>query len=260
MSILSRFKAIDENGKSQAVRRLLETSTPDFDYFYMVALSVAMAVLGLLIDSPAIVIGSMLIAPVLFPLLSLSLGLVMSDYGVLARSLYTLGKSFTLGLVVAIGATLLLAPDASFGHEILSRTQPSLLYLFVAVSAGLAVSFALAKPEWNETLPGIAVSVALLPPLAVLGIGIAQLDLVVISGSFVLLLVNVVGIVIASMISFSLMDLREKRHVAKSTLKKETEKMQEEKKVVEEIDEEHKRQKKEAMETKRNEDINIDDY
>lgn len=243
MSLFSRFRAIDENGKAYAVRRLMQAGTPDFDYFYMVGLSVAMAVLGLLIDSPAIVIGSMLIAPVLFPLLGFSLGLVMSDYTVLVRSLYTLGKSFGLGLAVAIAATWVLAPGGEMNSEILSRTEPSLLYLFVAVVAGLAVSFALAKPELNETLPGIAISVALIPPLGVLGIGIARFDLEVVSGSFVLLVINVIGIAVASMVTFSLMNLYEKRHIAQSTIKKESEKMEEEKEVIEELDAKNKEEK-----------------
>lgn len=240
MSIFSRFKALEEGGKAHVVRRLLESSTPDFDYFYMVGLSVSMATLGLLVDSPAVVIGSMLIAPVLYSLLGFSLGLVMSDYQVLTRSFYTLLKSFGFGLALSVGITLLFAFGAPLGDEVLSRTSPSLLYLFIAVVAGLACSFALAKPELNETLPGIAISVALIPPLAVLGIGIANLDLSIISGSFVLLFINVIGIIAASMVTFSLMDLYEKRHIATSTIKKEDKKMKEEKKNVDKVDKEEK--------------------
>jgi len=108
-----------------------------------------------------------------------------------------------LGVGAAALATWLFATNIeAFTSEILLRTEPSLLYLAVAVIAGIAVSFTLVRPELSETLAGIAVSVALIPPLAVLGIGIAKLNLLVVSGSLVLLLINVIGIVVASMVTF----------------------------------------------------------
>lgn len=235
MSIFARFRAIDEDGKAHAVRRLMESSTPDFDYFYMVAISVGMATLGLIAGSTSIVIGSMLIAPVLYPILSFSVGLVMSDYRVLSRSSYTIGKSVFVGLVVSIVLTYIFGHGTGMTDEILSRTEPSLLYLFVAIAAGMAVSYALAKPELNESFPGIAISVALIPPLSVIGIGIANWDIAVITGSLVMFVINVLGIMAASMVTFSLMNLYEKRHIAESTIKREEEKLEEEKAAIEKV-------------------------
>jgi len=105
----------------------------------------------------------------------------------------------------------------------------------VAVVAGAAVSFALAQPEWSETLPGIAISVALIPPLAVVGTGIAMLDMTVIKGSLVMLLMNLVGIIFSAMISFSLMNLYEKQNIAASTIKREDKKQEEVKAAIEAI-------------------------
>ncbi|MBU1160064.1 DUF389 domain-containing protein, partial [Patescibacteria group bacterium] len=80
--------------------------------------------------------------------------------------------------------------------------------------------------QLNETLPGIAVSVAIIPPLAVIGIGIAKLNWAVISGSFLLLLINILGIIFASMIIFSLMNLSVKKKVAQEVAKKEDKKLE----------------------------------
>lgn len=237
MTIFARFQAIDENHKASVVRRLIESSTPDFDFFYLSGLAVLMATFGLLEDSAAIVIGSMLIAPMLYPILGVALGLVMSDQGVLGRSLLTLAKSLGLGLGLSVLATIFLGNGTNIETltQVMDRTEASLLSVMVAIIAGLAVSFALAKPEWNESLPGVAISVALIPPLAVVGIGIAKMDIFVMSGSAVLLLVNIIGIVFSAMVSFSLMNLYEKRSIAESTIKKENERLEEEKQIIDEI-------------------------
>ncbi|MBU2109726.1 TIGR00341 family protein [Patescibacteria group bacterium] len=221
------FNNLTEKEKTDAVEGLIKNSTPHQDFFMMVIFSILMATFGLLLDSPAVVIGSMLIAPILYPILSLSLGIVMSDQKLITRALFTILKSAGLGIAAAIIITLFLSDQGSeLTSEIIARTYPSLLYIAVAVIAGLAVSFALIKPQLNETLPGIAVSVAIIPPLAVIGIGIAKLNWAVISGSFLLLLINILGIVFASMIIFSLMNLYVKKKVAQEVAKKEDKKLE----------------------------------
>ncbi len=213
MIFFARFRAIEEKDKAAVVRKLMQSSTLNFDFLYLTGLSVLMATFGLLIDSPSIVIGSMLIAPLLYPILGVSLGLVMSNNEVLTRSLSTLTKAVFVALFVSIIATLLFG-EGLVTSEIMSRTEPSIIHFLVAFVAGAAVSFALAQPEWSETLPGIAISVALIPPLAVVGIGVAMLDMTIIAGSFEMLLVNFLGIMFAAMVSFSLMNLYEKQNIA----------------------------------------------
>lgn len=250
MSILARFRAIEDNDKASAVRKLMQASTPNFDFFYITALSVCMATLGLLLDSTSIVIGSMLIAPALYPILATALGFVMSDPEVIGRSSVTLAKSFMLGLGVSVLTTLLFSGLYVGGsvetHEVLSRIDPSLLHFVVALVAGAAVAFALAQPEWSETLPGIAISVALIPPLAVIGVGIADLNLAIISGSTVMLLMNVGGIIFAAMITFSLMNLHDKKDIASSTIRREEEREKHEKAAIAEVDEIMKRRSSNA--------------
>jgi uncharacterized hydrophobic protein (TIGR00271 family) len=164
----------------------------------------------------------------------------MSDYQILTRSTYTIGKSLAWGVVAAAVITLVFGTGVDFGDEIMSRTEPSLIYLFVAVVAGMAASYALAKPEWDESLPGIAISVALIPPLSVVGIGFARFDMEVISGSLVMLLINVVGIVLASLVTFLLMNLSEQRHIARSTIKRESEKILVEQQAIKDVEEQAK--------------------
>ncbi|MEX0917731.1 MAG: TIGR00341 family protein [Candidatus Paceibacterota bacterium] len=239
MSIFSRFRAIPENDKAAVVRKLMESSTPDFDFFYLVGLSVLMATFGLLVDSIAIVIGSMLIAPILYPILGVALGIVMSNYSVFKRSIVTLLKSFGVGLCLSFLATLLFVEsDITASFEIMNRTEVGLLHFLIAVIAGAAVAFTLGKSEWSETLPGIAISVALIPPLAVIGIGVAALNPDVIAGSLVMLIVNIIGIIFAAMVTFSLMNLYEKQNIAVSTIKRENDRVTEEATAIEKLDKE----------------------
>ena len=234
MSLFTHLNTLSDADKSKAVEKLITDSTPDFDFFLLMTLSMLMATFGLIIDSAAVVIGSMLIAPLLSPILSFSLGIVMSDSRLISRSFYTIIKSFIVGVVAAALVTLLFSSsDISTPGEVLSRIEPSLAYFFVAVIAGFAVSYSLVRPNLSATLPGIAVAVALIPPLAVVGYGIAKFDWSIARGAFTLFLINVIGIIFASSFSFSLMNLYVKRKVAEKTIKKEEKRLEEEKELAE---------------------------
>lgn len=228
--VLVLFNNLTNKDKSEAVERLIKGSTPSQDFFFMIILSILTATFGLLLNSAAIIIGSMLIAPMLYPILSLSLGIIMSDSTLIARALYTTLKALAFGIGASFLATLLFNSQLNeVTPEILSRTQPTLPYLIVAIIAGFAGSFALVKPRLSETLPGIAISVALIPPVAVTGIGMAKLSWSVISGSFLLFLVNTTGIIFASLITFSMMNFYVKRGEAHKTAIKEDHKQEVEK-------------------------------
>ncbi|NQV90029.1 TIGR00341 family protein [Candidatus Uhrbacteria bacterium] len=235
--VTTLFSTLTEQGKTTAVKRLIEDSTPRDDFFLLAILSVLMAVFGLLLNSPAVIIGSMLIAPLLSPILGISLGIVMADTRLIFRSLLTLTKAVAWSIPSAAIATLLFASQAGLSPElnpeILARTEPSILYLAVAVIAGLAASFALIKPNLNASLPGVAISVALIPPLAVTGIGLARFDWAMMTDSFILFLINAVSIIFASMVVFSLMNLYAKRPVAEKEIDKEDKKLEQEKQVAE---------------------------
>lgn len=227
---LALFNHLEEKDKSNAIEQLICNSTPNKDFFLMVLLSVLMATFGLIIDSSAVIIGSMLIAPILHPILSLALGIIISDPKLISRSFFTILKSLVYGILAATLLSIFFTSDKYFlTNEIISRTEPSLAYVGIAIIAGFAASFALVKPRMSETLPGIAISVALIPPLAVTGIGIARLDWEIVSSSFTMFLINAAGIVFASMIVFSLMNLYVKRKVAKDAIQKEEKELKAEK-------------------------------
>jgi len=223
MSLL--FDSITEEDKVFAVKDLIDDSTPRPSFFFLISLSVLMAACGLLINNSAVIIASMLIAPILSPILSLALGIVISDTNLISRSLLTLLKSagFAIGLsTVVTWALWNFTSSADFmmelNTEILERIQPSIVYLLIAIIAGTATAFARVKPDLSEALPGTAIAVALVPPLATIGIGFATLRLDVASGAFAMFILNSIGIVLAAMVMFSLMNIYTKKTVIEKTV------------------------------------------
>jgi len=232
------FQNFTNKDKKNAVERLISGSTPSQDFFLMIVLAILTATFGLLMNNAAIIIGSMLIAPILYPVLSLSLGIILADFHLISRSFWTIIKSLALGILASNIVTLFFSSQFPVTtEEIISRGSPSLSFLIVAIIAGFAASFALVKPQLSETLPGIAISVALIPPLAVIGIGIAKFDWNLISGSLLLFIVNTIGVIFASMLTFSLMNFHSERSEAERTVKKEDIKIQRDIKKVEKIKE-----------------------
>lgn len=227
------FNNLTEKDKINAVERLITQSTPNQDYFLMIVLSILTAVFGILMGSIPVIIGSMLIAPLLSPILSLSLGVVISDSNLIDRSFVTIIKSVIIGAGTATIAALLFG-GGSIPEELITSSEPSLLYAAVAIIAGFAASFALVKPKLNEMLPGVAIAVALIPPIALIGIGLADWSWATISGSFLVLITNIVGIVFAGMVTLSLMNFYTKKKAAEVVVKKEDEKLEQEKEQAEE--------------------------
>ncbi len=231
MSIL--FDDITEKDKEYAIKDLIDDSTPRPSFFFLIVLSVLMATCGLLINNVAIVIASMLIAPILSPILSLSLGIIIADGHLISRSFFTLLKSSGYAIGLSAIVTWLLWNFTSstnfitdLNSEVLARIQPSIVYLIIAIIAGTATAYARVKPDLSETLPGTAIAVALVPPLATIGIGIATLRLDVVSGALAMFVLNAIGIVLAAMVMFSLMNIYSKKTVIEQTVKETDEELE----------------------------------
>lgn len=218
-NILNEVKSQEKN---KAIETLIANSSPRQSYYFMVGLSVAMATMGMLLDSTAVVIGSMLIAPVLYPVLSLSMGVIILDRSLVWRSLVTLIFSVLLALTVSITiAAIFSFQQPEFTNEVIKRTAPNSLNFAVALVAGLAVSFAIAKPQINESMPGVAISVSLVPPLAVVGIGLSKLDFATATPAMVLFAINIIGIMSTAMVMFLLLRFTSKKSEVHKEVKKD---------------------------------------
>ncbi|QEY33409.1 DUF389 domain-containing protein [Synechococcus sp. RSCCF101] len=197
-------------------RDRIASSLPSFGFFVLLVTSAMLASFGLLADSAAVVIGAMIVAPLMNPILSMAFAIVIGDGRLVKRSLVTL----VLGVVVVVITAMLIAlllPVSIVGSEILARATPNLIDLGIAVAAGVAGAFSLTRARIANSIAGVAIAVALVPPLCVTGIGlllgpevgasfgqdvVSGLNLDVSQGAFLLFLANLIGITVAGSLTF----------------------------------------------------------
>ncbi|MFT7474083.1 MAG: putative hydrophobic protein (TIGR00271 family) [Verrucomicrobiales bacterium] len=169
----------------------------------LMTMSVLIAVMGLLADSTAVVIGAMLVAPLMNPVLGASAALVIGLPQQFLRQILVL----TVGAAGAIGlaaATSLVFPGSMdpLPAEIVARTSPNLLDLGIALAAGAAGAYAQIRRAAADALTGVAVAVALVPPLAVVGITLEIGEYALSLGALMLFLANVAGIIMSAALTF----------------------------------------------------------
>ena len=230
MSIINLFK-VSQADRHKFCTHIIDSSAPRMDFYFLVILSTLIVALGLLADNVILVIGGMLVTPLLSPILVVALGIVINDHKVIMRSIRILLTSFIFAFFVSLILGFFSSVELR-EISLIKIMQPSLFAFFIAVVAGLAASYTWAKPGLNETLPGIAITVTLIPPLTAIGLAIADLEWHIFSNVFKVLLLNIFGIIVASLIIFSLMEFYKAKR-----------------KIVEEVEEEAKEIKKEKEES-----------
>lgn len=178
--------------------RVAEESGWSGRFAFMTIMSAGIAVLGLLLSSPAVVIGAMLISPLMGPIMGLGFSLALFDFAEMRRSLTALVIASTLA--VAFTALIVLcSPLKAATSEILARTRPNLFDLLVALFSALAGAFALIRGR-GETIVGVAIATALMPPLATVGYGLATANFSIAGGAFALFATNFVTIALSATI------------------------------------------------------------
>lgn len=167
----------------------------------LLVLSTTIAAFGLVANSAAVIIGAMLVAPLMTPMLALASSLVYGEMrrflGSLTLILVGTTAAIAVGWLVAFLASGSISPGA-FDSEILARTAPSLLDLGIAIAAGLAGGYVLTHKGSGASLPGVAIAVALVPPLATVGVtlNLGSSDLAV--GALLLYTTNLIAIVLSA--------------------------------------------------------------
>lgn len=165
-------------------------------YAFLIVISAAISLLGLLMPSVAVLIGAMLLSPLMMPIIGLGFGIATLDFAAIRRS----ATALIVGALLAVGLAVVLvsiSPVQTITSEIAGRTQPTLFDLLVALLSAVAGGYALIRGR-GGTVVGVAIAIALMPPLVVVGFGIATGNWTVFSGALLLFLTNAVTIALTA--------------------------------------------------------------
>ena len=198
---LPLFKKASDDEFKDLLTSLKDSASFSYTYLTLMILSTLLATTGLFANSSPVIIGAMILAPLMAPIISLSMGVARADEYLLIKSAKTLVIGIFMALLFSSIYTLFI-PLEQITSEMQGRLNPNLLDLMVAVFSGIAGAYATSKEEVAKSLAGVAIAVALVPPLSVTGIGLGLGNIDVIFGSFLLFVTNLVGITLSATLTF----------------------------------------------------------
>jgi uncharacterized hydrophobic protein (TIGR00271 family) len=187
---------IGQIDQAEVTERRREEGKFSEHYLFMTAMSGAIAILGLLLSSPAVVIGAMLLSPLMAPIMGLGFALAIGDWAWLKQSVRTLMIGSAMAVLLC-ACLVFLSPIQGITSEIAARTRPNLFDLFVALFSALAGAYAMIRGR-EGAIVGVAIATALMPPLAVVGFGLATWNWTVFSGALLLFATNFITIALTA--------------------------------------------------------------
>ena len=175
-------------------------------FLIMLTLAGVIAIAGVLTDSTATVIGAMIIAPLGTPILAIGLGIVTGHLSLVVRSILWVLLGLVIVVVLGLAFSLFVSTPESLetNSQVLGRTSPSFMDLVAALATGFAGGFAMCRRDLSAILPGVAIAISLVPPLGVVGVCAGQGLWGDALGALWLFLSNVVALVIAGSIVFTI--------------------------------------------------------
>lgn len=193
-------EALSHETKKQSIHELLNNSQPDGDFYLLLLGAAVLAIGAIFTDNVVVLIASMIIAPLGYPILELALGIV-------ARSWHTIVRAGSV-LLVASAVTLLIAALSTFvvpevaPDKYINFTGHRITAFIVAVVSGLIAAYGMIKPKVATVVTGVAIAVSLLPPLVAAGINYANGNITIGYDAMIMFLLNVGGILCASIVVF----------------------------------------------------------
>ncbi len=205
--VIDQFPTLTISERSEVFSNLGRAARGNVDYYTLLFLSTTIATLGLLLNSGAVIIGAMLVAPLMNPILAVGNGIVLGNFLLIRRGLNSALNGVCLVIMVGTVIVILL-PLQEADSEILSRTQPNAFDLMVALAAGAVAAYGVSRKSVAAALPGVAIAVALVPPLCVVGYGLGAARFLVAGGALLLFLTNFAAIIMAGAAVFYVLGFR----------------------------------------------------
>jgi len=209
--IQTNIPQLNRNERLNLFSEVEAKSRWNFDFAALMSMATAIAGLGLLVNSGAVVIGAMLVAPLMMPLIGSGLALVQGNWPLCRSALGALVRGFCFALFIGIGMGLVARfLELGVTEQLLMRGAPNSLDLGIAFISGIAASFCIARPKLSGALAGVAIAAALVPPIATVGICLALGETEIAMGAGLLFGTNVVAIILGAGLNFALAGIRGK--------------------------------------------------
>jgi uncharacterized hydrophobic protein (TIGR00271 family) len=177
----------------------------NFDFAALMVMATAIAGMGLLVNSGAVVIGAMLVAPLMMPLIGTGLSLVQGNWPLGRQAMGAVGRGFCFAFALSVAMGFLArALDLGMTDQLRMRGEPNSLDLGIAFVSGIAASYCIARPKLSGALAGVAIAAALVPPIATVGIALAMGRTGIALGAALLFGTNIVAIVLGAGLNFML--------------------------------------------------------
>lgn len=191
----------------QALDALLDNATHSRDYYVLLVGSILLAIGGIFADSIPVLIASMIVAPLAYPILGLGLAITIRNTKLFGKITLLFLASCALTLALALIATYLFSGERA-NDVYISFTENRYLAIVVAIVAGAIAAYGTLRSKVASAITGVAIAVSLMPPLVASGIGFASGNTVLMNEALILFILNVLGILFASTTVFSLFGLR----------------------------------------------------
>ncbi len=193
--------------QEELVRQAQGMAATSLDFSVLIVIAAVLATFGLLTSSPAVIIGAMLVAPLMSPLIAFSVGMTTGRVRMVRRSALTVVVGFALAVMLAIvvGA---ISPTKIITSEMAARGNPTVLDMGVALASGFIGAYATARKDIPAALAGVAIAAALVPPVCTIGLGLAYANTSLARGATLLFATNIVSIILAAWVVFFWLGLR----------------------------------------------------
>lgn len=188
--------------QDKVYNQVKENTKADFDFYILTIFSAIIISLGILISSTAVVIGGMLIAPLVWPILAMSLGIALGRPGFLRESIFTLLKSIVLIVLISMMFGFITPDLVMENNEVATRTSPTLFEMFIGLAAGFIGAFIVAYPKMGSAIAGVVIAAPIVPPVAIIGISLSKGDLDSAFGAMLLFVSNLIAIIFSAVILF----------------------------------------------------------
>lgn len=195
------------------IKELVEHCDWNYRFIFLTTMATFMATLGLIMNNITILIGAMVVAPLLMPVIGLSVGVGAGSLKLILHAL----RSLTLGMILAVGCSAFLTwlmPGAEIPQELYKNFSNTNLYAIVAFVSGIVAMYSWFRPNSEHVAPGIAIAVALVPPLAFTGMVLVLQPKSGLIDVLTLVVVNLAGIFLGGLITFVIIALAAKTPTA----------------------------------------------